>query len=60
MTRTAALIRGELEAVRRRCAELEATWLDRTALPPEGLGDLYLLRDRLRAELSALEEEDGA
>lgn len=57
MTRTAPIVAAELEAVRRRCIELEATWTDRTAVPPEGLGDLYLLRDRLRAELAELESD---
>lgn len=53
MTRTAALIRGELEAVRRRCAELEAAWAaNRTEVPPAELSTLYLRRDVLTDELA--------
>ena len=60
MTRTVAHARAELALADRRITELEREWVDPTALPPEGLGDLYVLRDRLRDELAALEEEKDA
>lgn len=60
MTRTASVIRAELAAIRQRSTELEAAWLDRTEAPAEELGDLYLQRDQLEAELAELGGEDTA